>query len=299
MSHSDEIMSKALEIQELLMKIVESDLIVTAAFDVPDKDFSRRLIEPYEDVIDRFRWAADLDPEQYDPMIENIENTKLTLASTEIEGIMPKLAARLFPWTGDAADSFDENFLTPFDAIRAHQVDLAENIRRAVQATRDIEETTQRDMVELQNGIIEVLKKIKKEEKGFFDKALAVAKVVGTIAGTAAAMTLPGAGIAGVLGLIAITGEATAMQETFNVQVEGESPSEVLESMDKAINQLREAMLGEEDKLIELLSEDLKMIDEQIADPNERIPTYIPRKPEIADGVTDLDRFKPPAYIAD
>ncbi|GAA4920024.1 hypothetical protein LX16_4613 [Stackebrandtia albiflava] len=291
MSNSDDIMTKAVEIQELFMKIAESDFMVECAYAAPAGDKFSRLIEPYADVIERFRWAAELDPGKYDPMLEHIEYTKATLDSAEISDAMARIRTRLTYWEGNTAKDFVDNFLTPFDGVRIRQVFLAENVRRAVQATRDIEETVQRDMLELQDGIIEVLKQIKKEEKGFFDKLMAVAKVVGTIAGAAVAFGSMGPGLAIGLGLIATTGEAMSLQETFSVTVEGENPAEVVESMDKAINGLRDAMTREEDKLIEILAEDITMIDRDRVEP---VPDFVCRRPDVADGVADLEQFRPP-----
>jgi hypothetical protein len=190
-------------------------------------------------------------------------------------------------WIGQAASVFKENFVADLPGIRANQLALAEELAIAVRAMHTVVITSRQKVQEIGDRTIEAL------------DALPSGGDSGSVLLTIMAALLPVLGIPGTSALgLAIVGGGLSVgaqltseaAQSRQVVLEGGTVEAVLNSMDRAIADLKTEIAEAERIIGQVLAFDLDVLEGQWARARDGLASdLVPRRPSVIDRLSGSD----------
>ncbi|HIW64347.1 MAG TPA: hypothetical protein H9881_17990 [Candidatus Stackebrandtia excrementipullorum] len=212
--------------------------------------------EAFGPVVEWFTRFADSDPERLEAMRDSLRHTTASLKSPDLEKI-DTVHDTVAAWRGPAADSFFENFVTPFGRIHQNHVELSMELDAALTAAITIIDNGRHDAATVADNAVEMFNAM---DSGGGGGGLSMAlTIVGAVAGVAGTVATGGtAAVAWALigGTASVGAAATAPTATIG----GNSLEEGLESVRLALADIHTAMQEEEVILAEALLSDLSAV---------------------------------------
>jgi hypothetical protein len=157
-----------------------------------DADWAK-LRSQYTWIPDPFVRRLDPDPVLFQPLIDGMEQTALTifdnpdhLASSPVAQYIRDASGKIDNWKGEAAETFQANFMNKLEIAAQNQAFIAGAMMHAMIAERDIFVTVRHDLLNVANQAVSAIEASNNKDPGGIKTALTVvAAVTGLLAGVA------------------------------------------------------------------------------------------------------------------
>lgn len=240
-----------------------------------------------------FRPFTLKNPTEFDTPLSHVADALTTLRYSNIGTDVDMVKTDTDDWQGSAALEFRE-FMSGFPARLGNQEILLVELETILKASRAIVEKSLESVDEVADMTIDVLEQMIADNKAAARAAnLAIAGAALTI--VAGALTL-GAGLASA-GAAAILGAASGAvgmgsgaAAALSVEIGGNSPMEVMDSLREAVRKIHEAVDTEEQQVIGWIADDMSEIETHR-------DSILPRRPALASQQRIDDSFDLPPIL--
>lgn len=278
MQHAREIQQKAklkaIQQWQRRMALLSINQSSTSPYPIP-KNIVDGIEREFSDIPNLFAPFTEMPtPESFEEPINNLERAVAKLAQGDsqhdpITGItyvgnvelakMSGAASYIEDWTGRAAMEFKSTFIDPFPTIVHNQFLVANVLRAALQAEREIWVNARKDIDKIAHDVLEALDRMDDCGKNEWTMTFTVAAAVATVAavpltgGAALAVTAVAAGSAAAATMIGTEAPPT-------IRFSGESASAVVSQMRMAISKLTEYIIEQESKIAQAMAATHKVL---------------------------------------
>lgn len=221
--------------------------------DMPDPDSFRPAIDHMDEVLTRLSWGPGAKDDIRDPVGGMFYHANAELE--KLNGAAPYIAK----WEGKAAQTFYENFITPFPAIERNQFTIACVLRSALEAYRGIWVAARNDIDSIAENATVGLDNM--DECGRNGWPVTFTVVACVLGGIAIPLEAPAAVAVSALGTIAWV-QAAKPPAKKEVKYHGESPPAVLGQMQEAITKLTNDIQDAQRTICDALARTLGLVDQ-------------------------------------
>jgi hypothetical protein len=179
------------------------------------------LRDQYMWIVDLFAELCDPDPTQFQPLIDGMEQTALSihddpkqLAVSPVSQYVEDARGKIDQWEGEAAETFRVNFINKLELAAQNQAFVAGVMMHAMIAERDIFVKVRQDLLDLAKQTVNAIEAADNTDPGGIKTIFGVAAAITSFAAGVAAIPISGgllmpAGIGA--GLQIISGFSSAM----------------------------------------------------------------------------------------
>ncbi|MGH8792715.1 MAG: hypothetical protein ACRDXX_08725 [Stackebrandtia sp.] len=242
-------------------------------------DFEGAVRDAFGYIVPMFEMYAQRDPDRIESMQGQLTNVRATLKHSAPEAV-DTVKGYVQDWEGRAAESFTTEFLQPLPQIKTNQLQLVEELSKSLDVVREMLTSSRRDIVGIGRETEAALDGL--ENSGETALALSVVSNVVSMIGSGAGGNPAGVAASVVSGGVDIANSIMAYEQQ---KLGGGDVMEVVDSMIKAHEDLWTVRETVEERLAELLGEDLGLVREM---PDE----HRPKMPDLAH--LDREDFEPP-----
>lgn len=224
---------------------------------------------------DSFKPFYERNPQPLVSMMGDLDKVKAELEDPATEK-MDTVKGDIQDWQGSAAETFVENFLTPFPKTVTNQVEIVVELHGALNACKEILDRGRKDAITVADNAIAALKRgLEIDDKNDTGMLLTIA---GAVVAVAAAIPSAGTSLGAYALGMGLVGSAVSISSASVAAkpITGTDPDTILLQLDDALRELSSGMTQEEDILAGVLQKDAGVIDANMR-------KVLPARPELAD----------------
>ncbi|MGH8792436.1 MAG: hypothetical protein ACRDXX_07315 [Stackebrandtia sp.] len=258
------IVAKGREVRD---KAVEKWLELDAGFCAAFPEFESAVRDEFDAVVARFERYTGRDPAGIQTMRDHLVNTVSTFGGV-VAADIDALHDRTDDWLGPAGDDID-TWLYRLEQVNGNQVFLMGVLEKALEMTQALVAGSRDEIVSIGDGALAALDALdESEDSGFSFGAVLVAAVlvvtgaVVTVATAGAAAPTVAASLTVAVAAVNFGASVQAEVDRRNLRIAGGDVFEVLESMNAAIDALREITSDTQDQIAEWIEEDIAKVEQ-------------------------------------